>query len=141
MLTYPASAHVEWAGRAPRNQWEQAFLWVRANTPRNAIVAMDADYIADSGEDAQGFRAIAQRSALADWYKDGGVASIFPSAAAPWWRDLQATRGLDRATDREREERLKPLGATWLLLPANAATVFACPYHNAAVRVCRLGVR
>jgi hypothetical protein len=141
MLTYPASDHVEWPGLAPRNQWQQAFLWIRAHTPEDAIFAMDAGYIEDPGEDSQGFRGMAERSALADWYKDGGVASIFPAAGEPWWREFQATRGLDSSTDREREVRLKPLGASWILLPAYARTAFACPYRNAEVRVCRLGVR
>jgi hypothetical protein len=141
LLAYPASDHLEWPGRAPRNQWEQAFLWIRANTPQNAIFAMDSGYIEDRGEDSQGFRVIAERSALADWYKDGGVASIFPAAAEPWWREFQATHGVDRASDREREARLGPLGATWLLLPTTASTRLECPYHNAAVRVCRLGIR
>ena len=141
MLTYPASDHVEWPGLAPRNQWQQAFLWVRAHTPEDAIFAMDAGYIEDPGEDSQGFRVMAERSALADWYKDGGIASIFPSAAEPWWREFQATRSLDLSSDSEREARLKPLGATWILLPALASTAFACPYRNAAVRVCQLGVR
>ena len=77
------------------------------------------------------FSRMAERSALADWYKDGGVASIFPAAAEPWWREFQATRGVDRATDQEREARLKPLGATWILLPVHASTAFACPYRNA----------
>jgi hypothetical protein len=138
MLTYPASNHVEWPGLLPRNQWEQAFQWIRANTPENAVFAMDAGYIEDPGEDSQGFRAVAERSALADWYKDGGVASIFPAAAEPWWRELQATRGVDRTTDQEREARLTPLGATWILLPVQASTAFPCPYRNRAVRVCRL---
>jgi hypothetical protein len=146
MLTYSASDHVEWPGLTPRNQWQQAFLWIRANTPPDAVFAMDSGYIEDPGEDSQGFRAMAERSALADWYKDGGIAAIFPAAAEPWWRELQSTRGLDRATDRERRLRLKSLGATWILLPSillpgQAGTALDCPYRNAAVRVCKLGIR
>ena len=130
-----------WNGPASRRatNGSRHFYGFAPIRPQDAIFAMDAGYIEDPGEDSQGFRVMAERSALADWYKDGGIASIFPAAAEPWWREFQATRGLDLSTDREREARLKPLGATWILLPAYARTAFACPYHNAAVRVCRLG--
>ncbi len=90
-LTYPASSHVEWPGLTPRNPWQQAFLWIRANTPEDAIFALDNDYIEWPGEDAQGFRATAERSAVADYFKDGGIASNFRLAAIPWWQGSQAT--------------------------------------------------
>jgi hypothetical protein len=137
-LTYSASSHVEWPGLKPRNRWQQAFLWIRAQTPEDAIFALDNDYIESEGEDAQGFRATAERSAVADWFKDGGIASNFPQAAAPWWRGSQATEKLNGATDAERLARLQPLGVTWIVLPAQASTGFPCPFINASVRVCRL---
>ena len=140
-LTYPASDPIEWPGLTPRNQWQQAFLWIRANTPKNAIFALDSDYIESRGEDAQGFRATAERSAIADWYKDGGIASIFPAAQELWWRQVQATEDLDRTTDAQRRDRLIPLGASWVVLPAGAKTKLPCPYANTAVIVCRLGVK
>jgi hypothetical protein len=137
-LTYPESSHVEWPNRKPRNLWQEAFLWIRDNTPRDAIFALDNDYIESSGEDAQGFRATAERSAAADWFKDGGIASNFPEAAALWWQGSMATQQLNRATDEQRLARLKPLGVTWIVLPAEASTDFPCPFRNARVRVCRL---
>jgi hypothetical protein len=139
-LTYPESNHVEWPGLAPVNRWQQAFLWIRSETPGNAIFALDNDYIESAGEDAQGFRAIAERSAIPDWYKDGGIASNFPQAASPWWQGIQATAHLNSATDEQRLERLKPFGATWIVLPAEASTGFPCPFINAQVRVCRVAV-
>ena len=30
---FPASAQVEWPGMAPKNPWEQAFIWVRRILP------------------------------------------------------------------------------------------------------------
>jgi hypothetical protein len=137
-FTYPESDHVEWPGLAPRNQWQQAFLWIRAHTPNDAIFALDNDYIESPGEDAQGFRATAERSAVADWYKDGGIAANFPQAAVPWWQGAQATAQLNHATDAQRWARLRPLGVTWIILPAWAATRFPCPFVNPRVRVCRL---
>jgi hypothetical protein len=137
-LTYPASNHVEWPGQMPRNRWQQAFLWIRANTPQDALFALDNDYIESPGEDAQGFRATAERSAVADWYKDGGIASNFPQAALPWWQGSQATAKLNGATDEQRLARLEPMGANWIVLPAQAKTGFPCPFTNAQVRVCQL---
>jgi len=138
-LTYPESNHVEWPGLKPRNLWQDAFLWIRDNTPRDAIFALDNDYIEGPGEDAQGFRATAERSAVADWFKDGGIAGNFPQAAALWWQGSIATQQLNRATDEQRLARLQPLGVTWIVLPAEASTGFPCPFNNARVRVCRLG--
>jgi hypothetical protein len=137
-LIYPESDHVEWPGIKPRNQWREAFLWIRANTPSDAIFALDNDYIESPGEDAQGFRATAERSAVADWFKDGGIASNFPEAAGLWWQGSTATEQLNQASDEQRLARLQPLGVTWIVLPAGAGTGFPCPFTNARVRVCRL---
>ncbi len=137
-LTYPESNHVEWPWLTPRNQWQQAFLWIRSHTPNDAVFALDNDYIEVPGEDAQGFRATAERSAVADWYKDGGIAANFPQAAVPWWQGAEATAQLNTATDAQRWARLQPLGVTWIVLPASTATRFPCPFVTPRVRVCRL---
>ena len=105
-ITYPASSHVEWPGLTPRNPWQQSFLWIRSNTSEDAIFALDNDYIEWPGEDAQGFRATAERSAVADYFKDGGIASNFRLAAIPWWQGSQATKQLNSATDEQRLARL-----------------------------------
>jgi len=52
---FPNSNHLELPGVAARNQWVQAFVWVRGNTPQGALFALDADYINAAGEDAQCF--------------------------------------------------------------------------------------
>jgi hypothetical protein len=137
-LIYPESRQVEWPGMTPRNDWQRAFLWIRANTPKDAVFALDNDYIESPGEDAQGFRASAERSAVADWFKDGGIASNFPQAAIPWWQGSQATAQLNHATDDQRLASLSPLGVTWVVLSAQAGTDFDCPFRNERVRVCRL---
>ena len=121
-----------------KNSWVQAFEWIRANTPTDALFAMDADYIHAPGEDAQNFRAIAERSVLPDASKDGGEASIAPDLAKAWAQGVRAQDGLSAASDAERVARLRPLGVTWVVLDAGAQTQFECPYANASVRVCRL---
>jgi hypothetical protein len=137
-LSYPECNHVEWPGTKPRNLWLQAFLWIRDNTPSDAIFALDNDYIESPGEDAQGFRATAERSTVADWFKDGGIAGNFPQAAALWWQGSTATEQLNQASDEQRLARLQPLGVSWIVLPVGAKTGFPCPFTNARVRVCRL---
>ena len=77
--TFPNSAHFESPGREPRNDWERAFEWIRLSTPVDALFALDAHYVTQPGEDAQTFRAVAERSAIADYSKDGGEASITPA--------------------------------------------------------------
>lgn len=136
--TYQTSAHVEWPFAAPRNPWQQAFFWIRYNTPQNAVFALDSDYTKNGTEDTQGFRATAARSALVDDLKDGGVVAIFPALAPQWKKQRDLEVGLDRMSDKERLERLKPTGVTWLLLSYGAKTQFYCPFRNGAVMVCTL---
>jgi hypothetical protein len=137
---FPNSNHLELPSLAPKNPWAQAFLWVRDHTPKDALFALDADYINAPAEDAQCFRAIARRSALADYSKDGGEASIAPVLTGEWVRDQAAQQALSApsTTDAQRIATLRPLGVTWLVLEAAAATRLDCPYANASVRVCRL---
>lgn len=136
--SFTASAHVEWPFATPPNPWQQAFLWIRYNTPQNAVFVIDPYYTGAGSEDTQGFRATAQRSALADELKDGGVVAVFPALAPQWKRERDLVLGLDRISDQERIRRLRPMGVTWLLLSANAATQFPCPFRNSVAAVCRL---
>ncbi len=133
--SYGNSAHLELPGRTPKNQWEQAFLWIRGNTPHEAVVAADPAFLSAPGEDAQSPRALSERSVLGN-FKDEGVAAIFPAAAPAWKIGWDAQLGIDAASDRERYARLHPLGADWLVLPATARTAFPCPYRNPRVAVC-----
>lgn len=135
---YSASAHVEWPGAAPRNQWVQAFLWIRENTPQNAVFALDSSYTLARAENTQGFRAIAERSSLVDASKDGGVVAVFPALAPTWNRQRMAVDGLAHDTDAERIAHLAPFGVSWMVLGADAETALPCPYRNEMVAVCRL---
>jgi hypothetical protein len=140
--TFPASPHIEMPPQASRgraeNPWVQAFLWIRAHTPKDALLALDADYIEKPGEDAQGFRAISERSALPDYSKDGGEAAITPSLTASWIEGERAQAGLSQLSDEQRIARLHPFGVSWIVLERNATTSLACGYTNETVKVCRL---
>jgi hypothetical protein len=144
-MTFPASRHLELPGvfaldngESAGNQFEQAFVWISRNTPKEALFALDAEYITKPGEDAQSFRAIAERGALPDFSKDGGVVTNKPELAAAWQEGQTAQTGLDTEPDATRVARLRPFGVTWVVLARNAATSFACGYANDAVKVCRL---
>jgi hypothetical protein len=143
--TFPASKHLELPGvltwnahDSGGNDWEQAFVWISQNTPKDAIFALDAEYITRPGEDAQGFRAIAERSVLPDFSKDGGLVANKPGLTAAWSQGQAAQTGLSEESDTRRSAELRPLGVTWVVLERSAATGFACEYANHAVKVCRL---
>jgi hypothetical protein len=135
--TWRSSAFVEWPGAARVNPWQQAFLWIRGNTPRDAVFAFNPGLVYLPTEEEQGFRAIAERSHLAD-DKDGGVVAVFPRLAPEWARERNAETGIDFMSDEERLQRLQPLGVTWMLLAPDAVTSFPCPYRDRVVAVCRL---
>lgn len=134
---YPQSEHVEWPGEPPRNPWVQAYAWIRENTPASAYFAADPDLQFRDGEDMQGFRAISERSLLAD-NKDQGTAALIPPLAEAWEAQRDAHIRLETMNDAERIRRLQPFGVTWLLLSAGSATNFPCPYRNAVAKVCRM---
>jgi hypothetical protein len=151
--TFPASQHLELPNALERrgatdeghqdkgdqgNQFEEAFTWIGRNTPRDAIFALDAQYITKPGEDAQSFRAIAERSVLPDYSKDGGVVTNKPELATAWLQGQVAQTELSAESDARRIAALMPLGVTWVVLERKAATGFVCRYANDAVKVCRL---
>ena len=136
--SFPASIHIEAPGRTNPNGWTRAFGWVRMHAPPDALFALDARYVNTPGEDAQTFRAIAQRSAIPDFSKDGGEAAITPALAPEWQRSALATRRLSQLSDAERDARLRPFGVHWVVLHADANTRYLCPYRNDVVEVCTL---
>lgn len=137
-LSFPSSQHLEFPGRTPTNPWSQAFLWCRKNTPPTAVFAIDADYITTPGEDAQTFRATAQRNVLPDYSKDGGEAAILPALASDWLAGSTAQQQLSSLGDLQRDARLQPFAPAWVVLHADAATAHPCPYNNGTVKVCSL---
>ncbi|MEO6830131.1 MAG: DUF6798 domain-containing protein [Acidobacteriaceae bacterium] len=135
---FPASAHVEWPWAASRNLWVQSFQWIRANTPQDAVFAIDPWYMNLPGEDLNGFRAIAQRSHLADASKDSGVVEMFPKIADDWQRQVQAQTGLNHFRLADFQRLKAEYGVSWVLLQQPDNVDLECPYQNRAVKVCRL---
>jgi hypothetical protein len=135
---FPASAHVEWPGAAPRNPWVQAFIWTRNNTPADAVFALDPYHMDIPGEDENGFRAIAERSMLADALKDSGAVSMFPLMAEEWLRQVQAQSGWKKFGLQDFQRLHAEYGVNWVVVQQPGVSGLNCPYQNQAVRVCRL---
>ncbi|RXH56745.1 DUF6798 domain-containing protein [Granulicella sibirica] len=137
-MTYPNSGHLELPGLTPSNEWEQVFLWVKQNTPEDSLFALDPDYVGEEGEDTQGFRAIAERSVLPDYSKDGGIAAIRSGLTEDWVAGQAVQARLSEESDAERVAALGPAGVTWIVLGRGAVTGFACPFENGRAKVCRV---
>lgn len=135
---FPASPQVEWPWETPRNPWAQAFTWVRENTPQDAVFALDPYYMAIRGEDELGFRAIAQRSQLADGLKDGGVVQMFPNIGDSWYAQVRAQTGIDKFGLNEFKRLNREYGASWVVLAKRDPGGLDCRYENDTVMVCRI---
>jgi hypothetical protein len=136
--TFPNSAHIELPWRSAANDWERGFVWIRDNTPKDAMFALDAKYIDSLGEDAQSFRAVAERSSVPDYTKDGGIAAIDPSLTAAWIAGEAIQIGLATNSDQQRQSKLAQAHIRWVVLPGASATNFDCPYQNKSMKVCRV---
>lgn len=137
---FPGTAHLELPGRAPQNPWVQAFDWVRDNTPTDAVFALNPRYMALPGQDQHGFRALAERSRLADAVKDAGAVTMFPDLpVADHWREQVRPQDGWEHFQMDDFRRLKGrYGVSWVVLDGPAVTGLTCPYHNRALSVCRL---
>lgn len=133
---FPASAHVELPGMAPRNPWVQAFVWVRENTPRDAIFALDPEFMHRSDEN--GFRAIAQRSRMADEVKDSGVVTMFPPLADEWLQQVDALRGWKNFQLQDVQRLRERYGVGWVVVEPPGVAGLECPYRNDVAMVCKL---
>ena len=144
---YPASAHLELPGVAPQNEWLQTFAWIRQNTPVDSLFALDPHYMTLPGEDYHGFRALAERSALADYEKDGGMAARVPRLAPRWLKEVNAQSSWRNFQAADFQRLKHEFGVTWVILPRLDVHLAApdqegqgmtCPYQRGPLQVCRL---
>ena len=137
--TYPASPHIEWPWvQNSSNAWINTLLWVRHNTPHDAVFAVDSRYFNDPGVDKHGFRAIARRSELADYFKDGGAVAIFPALADEWKRQTDATYGLNQFTAADFTRLAHEFPVTWAVIHGPAPAGMNCPYDRQGYAVCEI---
>jgi hypothetical protein len=140
---FPASASIEWPWAQPRNPWAQAFEWTRANTPVDALFALDPRHMQLPGEDENGFRARAERSMLADLTKDKGAASMFPPLSVKWAEQVGDEKNFQDFRKEDFERLRRKYGVSWVVIKQSAALKngsdgLDCRYENSAVRVCRI---
>jgi len=135
---FPATAHLELPGVPQRNAWVNAFLWVKNNAPRDSLFALDPEYMALPGEDFHGFRALAERSMLADNLKDPGMVARVPRLAGRWLTEVTAQRGWKNFQPEDFERLNTQFGVDWVVLAQPGVAGMKCPYQNRAVLVCTI---
>jgi hypothetical protein len=143
VVEYSSSPHIEWplARGQNGNDWINAFLWVRDNTPKDALFALDPLYMSVAEDDQHGFRAVAERSVLADEVKDSGAVSLFPQLADDWKAQVAAQKNWNgfQLGDYERLQRQYPVN--WIVTRAPGPDGFNCPYRNSTLAVCHLDAK
>ena len=137
-LQFSGSYHLEIPGLSPANPWLQAFEWVRRNTPKDAYFALDPDYMTAPGEDYHSFRALAERSQLADRNKDTAVVTLVPQLGLEWTRQVSAQNGWGRFQLVDFERLKKEFGVNWVMVSLPEPAGLACFWHNDALSVCRI---
>lgn len=130
---------IEFPGQRTANPWLQAFRWIRYNTPENAYFATDPHYETDTGEDWHSFRALAERSVLADAYKDGATVTKEPSIANTWESQVRAQAGWSHFQLADFERLKSQFGVNWVLVRyPNPPAGLNCLWHDASLTVCRV---
>lgn len=138
LAAFPGSAHLELPGERPANPWLQAFAWIRGNTPVDAYFALDPYYLMAPGEDYHGFRALAERSQLADMVKDASVVTQIPELAPAWARQVTAQKGWSHFELRDFEHLKEKFGVDWVLVSYPQLSGLPCTWHNGSLAVCRI---
>lgn len=131
-------AHLELPGMQPANPWLQAFAWIKTNAPVNAYFALDPHYLEASGEDFHCFRALAERSQLADAVKDTTVVTQVPELGPVWASQVAAAEGWRHFKLADFERLKAAFGANWVLVAIPQPEGLACQWHNDALAVCRI---
>lgn len=140
---FPNSAHVEWPWAHPKNQWAEAFDWIRSNTPPEALFALDPRFMELRGEDENGFRARAERGRLADLIKDKGACSMFPKLSTGWAEQIADLQNFSGFQPEDFERLRQKYGVTWAVVRQSDSSsaqekALECLFSNSTVRVCRI---
>jgi hypothetical protein len=137
-VLFAASSHLELPGVRTTNPWLEAFAWIRVNTPVDAYFAIDPNYLAAPGEDYHSFRALAERSQLADAIKDTSVVTQVPELGPRWEEQTNATAGWMQFKLADFKRLKSTFGADWALVSYPATAGLDCKWHNARLAVCQI---
>jgi len=135
---FKGTEHLELPGRQSANPWLQAFSWVRQNTPSDAYFALDPYYLAAPGEDYHGFRALAERSQLADALKDTAAVAMVPELGPTWQRQMDAQQGWPHFQLADFQRLKAEFGVDWVVVSYPPPQGLPCPWHDGAVSVCQV---
>jgi hypothetical protein len=135
---FAASAHIEMPAAVSDNPWLQAFAWIRRNTPEDAYFALDPHYLAAPGNDYHSFRALAERSQLADAIKDTSVVTKVPELGPAWESQVQAQSGWAGFRLQDFKQLKAQFGVGWVLVSYPQPAGLACRWHNASLAVCQI---
>ena len=137
-ILFSASEHLELPGRSSANPWLQAFAWIRQNTPVDAYFALDPNYLAAPGEDYHGFRALAERSQLADALKDTAVVTQVPELGPAWASQVDAQAGWSHFQLADFDRLRREFGISWVVVTYPQPPGLECRWHNMSLAVCKL---
>ena len=137
-MLFSGSRHLELPGLSPSNAWLQAFAWVRGNTPVSAYFVLDPRYLAAPGEDYHSFRALAERSQLADAIKDTSVVTQVPELAPAWEQQVAAQNGFSRFGLIDFQRLKSEFGVNWALVALPQPAGLECRWHNDLLAVCQI---
>ena len=137
-LRYPATPNLELPWSAPAGDWIRAFLWVRGNTPKNAVFALDPEYLSLPGDDNHSFRAIAERSSLVDARKDAAVVVQVLQLGETWRLQYGRLSGWQSWTAVDFYRLAATTPVRWVIVAPRQSKDLSCPYSNPSVSVCDL---
>ncbi len=135
--SFATSPHIELPTSRVTNRWVRCFRWIRQNTPQDAYFAVDPRYMSRPDEENFGFRAIAERSKLADYSKDAAVVAVAPDLAPAWKTQVQSMRGYENFTPEDFLRLRAEFGVDWALVEREEPGM-SCPYRQDGLAVCRI---
>lgn len=135
---FASSPHLELPSAPPQNDWLQAFEWIKQNTPNYAYFALDPQYLEAPGEDYHGFRALAERSSLADAIKDTSVVTKVPQLGPIWKEQTQALNGWSNFQLADFQRLKSRFGVDWVLVSYPQSAPLNCHWHNNTLAVCQI---
>ncbi len=90
------------------------------------------------GEDYHSFRALAERSQLADAVKDAAVATMVPELGPVWVRQVEAAAGWQNFKLADFERLKAEFGVDWVLVNYPQPGGLDCRWHNDQLAVCQI---
>jgi hypothetical protein len=135
---FRSSPHLELPWVQSNNPWLHSFAWIRKNTPTDAYFAMDPHYLAAPGEDYHSFRALAERSQLADLEKDPSVVTQVPELGPAWQKQVVATIGWKYFNLKDFERLRRDLGVNWVIVTFPQPLGLYCEWHEQDIAVCEI---